>query len=246
MKKIMIALALALAMGIGLCACDSSDSGSQEEETTAPAEETAMEETTSAAASNFAGSSYDELAEHYHFKIDGKEYALPCTISEFIANGWYIPDDYMDHELEGNTQVSMPVYNDSSMEARAFSLEILNRSEETKTIKDCDFVCGISLMPNDSCSSGVRLMKQGIVVDISSDAASHATMEALAAYYGTDEDIYSGTIDGKDFNCRWYLCHRVEANLNIVKENYQKTVAGEDQITSQNNAFMFYYNGPLE
>ena len=46
MKKIMIALALALAMGIGLCACGSSDSGSQEEETTAPAEETAMDETT--------------------------------------------------------------------------------------------------------------------------------------------------------------------------------------------------------
>jgi len=246
MKKIMIALALTLTMGIGLCACGSSDS-SEEDRAVAPEEETTVEETeAAAAAADFAGSSYNELAEYYRFSLDGKEYALPCTISEFTENGWYVPDELMNRELEGNTQVILPVYSDSSMDTSAFSIYVLNQGEETKLVKDCDYATGITLNSTDSKSSGFTLLKSGIAVDISTEEAARATADALTAYYGTDEDIFMGSDEDGRFNYRWFLSERVKANLNIDDGDYQKKVAGEDQTIIQNNSFTFEYNGPLE
>lgn len=241
-KKILAVLLLSAAFCFMLCACGSSDGDSQE-----ATQEAAQEETQAAEPQvqqiPYSGSSYSELEGFYEFDLNGASYALPEDPNKFISNGWVIPDEYLERDLDACTQVSIDVFSASNTEDAAFKLDMLNQTEETKKIKDC-IVAGISLSNTDGCAGGaITLTKAGVKVDISNEAAAKQTGDTLKAAYGTDEDIYSGSDEDGSFNYRWNFSNRIPDK---DTGSYLKTVAGEDITNIQTYSFSINYNGPLE
>lgn len=218
MKKKFYVLFIAVAMIFAMCACGGSPEAEPEEDqpSDAPAETVEV------------SPEYAELAEYYVFELEGKEYSLPCPISDFTDNGWYVDPADLNFELEKDYISSVFVYTDSSKSKMAFSLILFNTSEETKAGENC-LVGKIELNPENSCTS-MTLKKAGVTVDVSSAEAAQQSMELLTEAYGTDDGVYNNYDADDAFDREWLLSYKIagKALTALAKEGTRITIPKGD------------------
>ena len=77
--------------------------------------------------------SEEDIAEQYIFTFDGREYQLPCNVTELTSAGWSYKENYLDRTLEGETFVDM----DFSKDGKSLRVSVTNFDEESKNIDDC-------------------------------------------------------------------------------------------------------------
>jgi len=236
---------IALVMTMCFAACGSGET--EEQEPAEDAQDRALTEDEQASKVTISGSSYDELAELYQFELDGKTYSLPADPNEFVSAGWYIPDDYLDTELGTNEVEVIWAYTDSSENEKAFLLDVINREDSAKPIREC-LVDGIQVDDSYACAGGIKMLKAGIDVDVSNGEAAKKTAELLKAAYGTGEDIFletkyeedGSTIDTWEFD---KLMDNDVVNIGASDATTIEITEGADDSTY---VFHITYDAPLE
>lgn len=239
MKKRLFILFLAAAMMVVMCGCGGNSATDAQEDQTADTAQEEQAEDTAPGEGQEAGSidahniPYDEIAENYVFELDGKEYALPCSISEFTDAGWYVQPEAIDFELEKNTRTLIYVYTDSSMDTLAFYLDAINLTDGKHKVSDC-LVSGITLKNTTACSS-LTLKKTGVTIDAASVDKTMKTYEDMEAAYGTNENIYHDADDDTYYNRSWRFseghCWGEGINIQASKKD-------------DNTYVTLYYHGP--
>ena len=83
--------------------------------------------------------------EDFSFRLEGKEYRLPCNFSEFMADGWTLKDDYADN-LPLSAYTTLPVYMRKG--DLKVMLRLVNPTDSPKPEESCK-VDGIWIFDTD-------------------------------------------------------------------------------------------------
>ena len=235
MKKRFLVLFMTAVIVFAMCGCGgSSDTSGQDEQA---ADTTQEEQSSDASQMSFA-----ELAEHYAFELEGKDYSLPCPVSDFLDNGWYIEKEQLDSKLDPNNTLLVFVYPEEGSDMWAFYMDVGNFSDEAKALSEC-IVSGITIESQRSCSS-LTLKKAGLKVDLSSTETAKKSADQLLSAYGKNEDVYYEQEGDSFWLYSWTFSRQVPSGSSGTWGESTQFQCAKDK--DGYSSLRLYYLGPKE
>lgn len=176
--------------------------------------------------------SYEDIEEIYQFDLEGAHYELPCTVEEFMQNGCTISDSYLQETVSAQHSIGLIKVHPNGDENKYIYIEILNDTDQDKTVQECQKVIGVSVCYDSEVSfvlnSGVKL------------SYDETFLEDLKKMYGMDETIYQEETE----YVMWSFYHAIprEDDSLVV---YSMLQPGTDYMRLDNTSFELQYI-PLE
>lgn len=152
-------------------------------------------------------SSPEDLAKIYTFTLDGKEFSLPCSISDFQEIGWdFTYSNDMDVKIPGKTTDGAWFTNNDDSDSEIY-LYFINATGDAHEMKDCR-VIGIEITEgyfenvDFSTADGITIGSSREDVDtiygVPEDADEDYYLYEFFAQYGDEGDDCFPFSDGKD------------------------------------------------
>lgn len=177
--------------------------------------------------------SYDDIDSIYQFDLNGKHYALPCSISDFLDNEDTISEKDLAYTVPSKHIVGQIYVHLSGSEDSRIELLVANDSEQDMSVMECEKVVGVTVRDDANVEF---ILNSNIRVDLRDDKV-YTFLENLQKAYGTEKLIYSENPDS--YTWRFYKKVNSEHDNAIIFG----LLPGMDMIQLSDSGFTMEYAG---